>query len=622
MNLKNRIVVTASLMAIIIASAGFISGLLKTDNAQKSYNELAINGSQQLWDLIILNQFEQMSPNIKLITRDRNLKKAIAKDDLAVINENAGTAYNLLSGQELISSMKLTDRQGKILFDATDTSQLSKINALSLQAIEQKKNVTSITLNAKGQLQTELAFPITQRGKVIGAGAFTLTLDNAVAALKQRQNSQIYISDNNHQLLSFSNVDLNHELETLELPFTQSKHLILEHGENIFSVTILPLNNFKQELLGNIIMLTDKTQSFQSQQNINVTAISLLIIISIISVAFIFWFLGQSLNPLHSISKSLKAVSEGDLTVTIEQSTRNDEIAEIQQAIGNTVQKLHALISQITPVVSEVNDSSEVLTQAMQSNQDNITRQQQNIEQLQNATLGVETAIGNISQYSEQVTQRSQETDKALENGSQIIHQTINAIKKIAAQVEHSSTVINKLSSDTDSITSILDVIKSIAEQTNLLALNAAIEAARAGEQGRGFAVVADEVRSLAGKTQESTQEIEQTIEQLRASADSAVSEMTSSHKQVQNCVDLANKTEESLAIITPKMAEINQNNIEINHSISEQRNAIEGINQNISTISQLSENNVEKNSEAVSISENLKQLSDKLDALIEQFKV
>ncbi len=622
MSLKNRIVLTASIMAIIIASAGFISGLLKVDNAQQRYNELAINAHQQLWDLITLNQFALMSPNIKLITRDRKLKKAIAKGDQAVINDNAGTAYNLLFGQELISSMQLMDKNGKILFDASDSSQVSRINELSLKAIDQKQNITSLTLDAKGRLQTELAFPITQRGKVIGAGAFTLTLDNAIAALKQRQNSQIYIADNNHQLQSFSNVDLSHELETLELPFSQGNHLILEHGENIFSVTILPLKNFKQDLLGNIIMISDNTQSFQSQQNINITAISLLVIISIISVAFIFWFLGQSLNPLHSISQSLKAVSEGDLTVAIEQSKRNDEIAEIQQAIGNTIQKLHALISQVTPVVSEVNDSSEVLTQAMQSNQDNITRQQQNIEQLQNATLGVETAIGNISQYSEQVSQRSQETDEELEKGSQIIHQTINAIKKIAVQVENSSTVINKLSSDTDSIAGILDVIKGIAEQTNLLALNAAIEAARAGEQGRGFAVVADEVRSLAGKTQESTLEIEQTIEQLRASAVSAVSEMNNSQKEVENCVALANKTEESLAIITPKMAEIKHNNIEINHSITEQRNAIEGINQNISTISQLSENNVEKNSEAVTISKNLKQFSDRLDSLVEQFKV
>ncbi len=622
MSLKNQIVMTASIMAIIIASAGFISGFLKVDNAEQRYNELAVNGNQQLWDLITLNQYTLMAPNIKLITRDRKLKKAIAKGDQTVIKENAVTAYNLLAGQELISSMQLMDKQGKILFDASDSSQISKINDLALQAIEQKKNITSITRNTKGQLQTELAFPITQRGKVIGVGSFSLLLETAIDALKQRQHSQVYIVVNPDQLLSFSDVDLSQELKALKLPVTESRHVILEHKKSIFSVTILPLRNFKQDLLGNIIMITDNTQSFQSQQNINITAISLLVIISIISVTFIFWFLGQSLNPLHSISQSLRAVSDGDLTVEIEQSTRNDEIAEIQQAIGNTVSKLHALISQITPVVSEVNTSSEILTQAMQSNQSNITQQQQNIEQLQNATLGVETAIGNITQYSEQVSYRSQETDEELEKGSQIIHQTIDAIKKIATQVENSSTVINKLSSDTDSITSILDVIKGIAEQTNLLALNAAIEAARAGEQGRGFAVVADEVRSLAGKTQESTQEIEQTIEQLRASAISAVSEMNSSHKEVQNCVKLANKTEESLAVITPKMAEIKHNNIEINHSITEQRTAIEGINRNISTISRISESNVEKNSEAVNISKNLKQLSDKLDALTEQFKV
>lgn len=621
MNLKNRIVLTASAMAIIIASAGFISGFLKVETAEHRYNELAINANQQLWDLITLNQYSLMEPNIKLLTRDRKLKKAIAKGQQDVIKENADTAYNLLSGQELISSMQLMDKQGKVLFDTAIPPTLSAINQLSLQAIKQKKNVTSITRNSKGLLQTELVFPITQRGKVIGAGSFTLNLNNAITSLKERQHSQVYLSVHPDQLQSYSDIDLSHELKSIKLPLKESLHRIIKHQKNIYSVTILPITNFKGDLLGNIITISDNTDSFQSQQSINIAAISLLIIISIISVAFIFWFLGQSLNPLHSISQALKAVSEGDLTVKIEQSTRKDEIAEIQQAIDNTINKLHTLISQISPVVSEVNHSSDVLTRAMQSNQSNINQQQHNIEQLQNATLGVESAITTIAQHSEQVSQRSQETDEELEKGSQIIHQTIDSIKKIATQVENSSSVINKLSTDTDSITSILDVIKGIAEQTNLLALNAAIEAARAGEQGRGFAVVADEVRSLAGKTQESTLEIEQTIEQLRNSALSAVNEMSGSHKEVQNCVALANKTEKSLDMITPKMAEIKQNNIEINHSISEQHGAIEGINQNISTISQISENIVEKNSEAVSINDKLKQLSDNLDSMIEQFK-
>ncbi|MDX2505983.1 MAG: methyl-accepting chemotaxis protein [Gammaproteobacteria bacterium] len=622
MNLKNRIVLTVIIMAAVIVSAGFISSYLKSDNSESRFNELTINANQQLWDLIILNEFAKMEPNIKIITRDRDLKKALKNNTLDIIKDNAVTAFDILEGQKVINNLQLLDNKGTILYDATEESSLSSTNQLSLVSIKQKKNITAISRNAKGKLQVELIFPVTQRGKIIGAGSYSHYLNNSIAALRKRQNSHIYLVDQAAQLESYSDIDLHNEISELSLPFKQSKHLLIKKSGKVYSTTILPIKTVHNELSGNLITLVDTTNSYNAQQTINISAVLLLLIISTIAIIFIYWFLSRSLKPLHFISTSLTAVSEGDLTIAIEQSPRNDEIAEIQRAIANTIYKLHELVSRITPLVSEVNNSSELLAQTMQTNQNNIKQQKNNIEQVSNAALGVGSAVANISQYSEQMSSHSQETDEELGKGSSIIHQTIGSIKKIASQVENSANVIKKLSIETESIVSILDVIKGIAEQTNLLALNAAIEAARAGEQGRGFAVVADEVRALAGKTQESTQEIEQMIERLRSGANSAVQEMENSRTEVQSCVDLANKTETSLAIITPKVAEIKNSNIHINHSIIEQKEAIEGINKNIATVSQISENNVAGLLEAVNISVNLKQLSEQLDAMIVQFKV
>ncbi|MCU7798747.1 MAG: HAMP domain-containing protein [gamma proteobacterium symbiont of Lucinoma myriamae] len=622
MNLKNRIVITVIIMAVVIVSAGFISGYLKMYKSEGRYDELAINNNQQLWDLIVLNQIISMEPNIKTVTRDRKLKKAVAAKDVSFIQENASTTFNALEGQEVISNMQLIDADGKILFNAIDKSAISSINQLSQLVIKQKKNSSSVSKNSKGELQTELVFPITQRGKIVGAGSFSLTIAKAIDSLKKRLNAQVYISDLAGNLESYSDVELEVELKQYSLPDEQAKHLILQNSGKVYSTTILPMKSVNNELLGSLIIIIDNTESYNAQQTINVTAILLLLFISIAAVVFIYWYLGKALKPLRSISKSLTAVSQGDLTVNIEPGTRNDEIAEIQKAIANTIVNLHDLVSEITPLVYEVNNSSEILAQTMQSNQNNIDQQKNNIEQVSNAAIGVQTAVSNISQHSDQMTNHAQETNVELGKGSEIIHQTINSIKKIAQRVKKSETVIDNLSKETESIGSILDVIKGIAEQTNLLALNAAIEAARAGEQGRGFAVVADEVRTLAGKTQESTQEIEQMIELLRSGVGAAVVEMKSSSVEVQSCVELANETEASLGIITPKVAEIETSNIEINHSIVEQKDAIEGINRNISTISEISENNVEKNQEAVNISKNLKQLSDKLDKMIVQFKI
>jgi len=622
MNLKNKIVVTVIIMVFIIVGAGVISSNLTMNEAESRYNEMAIKSNQQLWHLIALNQYIEMEPNIKTITRDRKLKNAVSKKDVKAIQESAYTTFNSLLGQEVISNLQLTDNQGNILFNATDKSILGSTNSLSVKAIETKKNQSSITLDSEGSLQAELVFPITKRGKVIGTGSFSIKLDKGIAVLKKGQNSEVYIASDSGELLSYSKVDISDELNELALPLKEARNIAVKHSGKIYSTAIVPIIGFDNKLLGNFITLVDNTESYSSQQVIDITAIVILILITIVSIISISFYLGNALKPLSSISKSLTAVSEGDLTVIIEQSKGNDEIAEIQKAIANTITKLHGLVSQITPLVFEINNSSEQLTNAMETNQSNIYQQEDNINQVSDAALGVEQGISQIAQNSVQMMNHSQETNVELGKGVQIIHKTIESIKSISDEVNKSEAVINQLSKETESIDSILSVIKGVAEQTNLLSLNAAIEAARAGEQGRGFAVVADEVRTLAGRTQESTQEIEQMIETIRSGVTSAVDKMKNSSSEVQNCVELANQTELSLGAITPKVSEIESNSIVVNQSISEQKATINSINANINTISKLSENNVTGNAEAVSIGNNLKSLSDDLDEMIVQFKI
>ncbi len=622
MNLKNKIVITVIFMVFVIVGAGVISSNLTMNESDNRYNAMALKSNEQLWHLIALNQYIEMEPNIKTITRDRKLKNAIGKKDIKLIEENAFTTFNSLFGQEVISNLQLTDDSGKILFNAVDENIIGSTNELALKAIEEKKNQTSITLNSENNLQAELSFPITKRGKVIGSASFSIKLDKGISVLKKGQNSEVYIVRPSGELLSYSNIDLSQEFNEFSLPRTEAKNTKIRHAGKIYSTAIIPIRGFDNQLLGNFITIVDNTESYSSQQTIDITAIVILILITTVAIVFISLYVGRALQPLSAISKSLTAVSEGDLTVFIEQSENNDEIAEIQKAIANTITKLHGLVSQITPLVFEINNSSEQLTNAVETNHSNIYKQEDNIKQVSDATLGVEQGISEIAQNSAQMMNHSQETNIELGKGVQIIHRTIESIKLISDEVHKSEAVINKLSKETESIDSILSVIKGVAEQTNLLALNAAIEAARAGEQGRGFAVVADEVRTLAGKTQESTQEIEQMIETIRSGVISAVEKMKNSSSEVQNCVDLANQTELSLGTITPKVSEIESNSIVVNQSISDQKSTIESINKNINMISQLSENNVAGNAEAVNIGNNLKSLSDDLDAMIVQFKI
>jgi methyl-accepting chemotaxis protein len=342
-----------------------------------------------------------------------------------------------------------------------------------------------------------------------------------------------------------------------------------------------------------------------------------------IFLSAVLFFVSRGIN--RSVGDSLEKIkfvsSELDLTHNVIVEGR-DEISHISGALRDMIEAFRDTVKTSQLVATTTSSESSKLAGV-------VSKLASNGDIADARIKDINVLVTEVGERLDAVEGASITVSEDLSNTTAMLDDFVNKLGAVISDIESGSVrqqeLVQKVSSLTEqakNIKDVLSIIGDIADQTNLLALNAAIEAARAGEQGRGFAVVADEVRALAGKTQESTQEIEQMIERLRSGARSAVGEMDKSRSEVQSCVELANKTEESMAIIIPKVAEIKNSNIEINHSIIEQKDAIEGINKNIATISEISDNNVEGNSKAVSISENLKQLSDQLDAMIIQFKV
>ena len=336
-----------------------------------------------------------------------------------------------------------------------------------------------------------------------------------------------------------------------------------------------------------------------------------------------FLFLQMIRRRLADLADKFNDVStgDGDLQRRIDVKG-SDGIDVLGRIFNGFIEKLQSIMSQIVSDSSNLVDVASHLNTISASSNQSAIQQQAQIEQVATAMNEMSATATEVATNARLAADSAQSADQDVNSGMEIVSQTVSSINSLASEVEKANEVIRTLQSDSEKIGIVFDVIKGIAEQTNLLALNAAIEAARAGEQGRGFAVVADEVRTLASRTQESTEEIQKMIERLQSGANDAVDVMEESHIQARNSVDQASKTGDALQKITSAVNTINQMNLQISNAAEQQTAVAHEIDVNLNQINQASHESVSNASEASQESENLNQLASHLQELMQQFKV
>jgi methyl-accepting chemotaxis protein len=346
--------------------------------------------------------------------------------------------------------------------------------------------------------------------------------------------------------------------------------------------------------------------------------------ITVAILLFLSWSTVSSIGiALNSLLFSLKDIAsgDGDLTKRIEKKS-NDELGDVVDWFNQFVDKLHNSISNVVSSIQPLTSLSADLG-ALTSETLTITGNQNKATEA--VSIVVEEMVSSVqavSSHASSASEAANDADKAAKDGREIVNKTVESINGLAQEVERAGEVIRKLEADTENVGTILDVIKGIAEQTNLLALNAAIEAARAGEQGRGFAVVADEVRTLASRTQDSTQEIQKVIEKLQTAARSAVEVMGQSKQRAQTSVEQAAQTGESLAAITERVEAINHMNMQIVSAAEEQKRAAYSIKENVIGIKETSESAMQSIQKVEVASSSLVDISSNLQAVTGEFKV
>lgn len=355
---------------------------------------------------------------------------------------------------------------------------------------------------------------------------------------------------------------------------------------------------------------------------LNGVMVSASLVMLLVLVA-VLWLVKKLIAPVYQMRHMMQQIAEGagDLTQTLPVNT-SDEIGDIARAFNQMMQTLRSLISDVQGATHQIASAAEQQSQVTERSMQLVNEQRSQAEQVAAAVHEMAAASHQVSQNTVSATEAAHEGRASAERGEGVVRQEMGAIHQLAEEIEQAAGVIRELDHHSQEIGSVLQVIRDIAEQTNLLALNAAIEAARAGEQGRGFAVVADEVRNLANRTQEATKDIERTVDILQKGAAQAVEVMTRQQKEAHKDARMAEKVIAALGDINAAIQRIEDMNVQVSSAAEEQSAVAEEIDQNVTLINQGVQEIAAGAEQSTQASQSLAQLAEGLRTLVGRFRV
>lgn len=509
---------------------------------------------------------------VNALGRQRMLSQAMAK---------AVLGYGIFSGEK----------------ESSGNNKLSQKILSANEEFNQAKEIFSMTLNAVkqgGQYPADLKL---QKMK------FLERIDDKAS---QAKIVEIEASFNNFQNVVANLLDATDEAGEYSL---------------IFSAVMRQSNQLRKLSNDLVTIYTDIAN--QNNARIKHSCIGMVVVIMIMLLASAVFFKKTIINRISATLQNLQDIAkgDGDLTRRLNDGSR-DELGMLARSFDDFISKIHRLVGSIAVASQRLTDSAEQTANVANKAAETVNQQRGESEQLAAAITEMTATVAEVSRSANNAEHEAQNVEESMRSGLESVNSTVKGIQDLANEVDKATDVLGSLEAESDNIGSVLDVIKGIAEQTNLLALNAAIEAARAGEQGRGFAVVADEVRTLASRTQESTQEIQAMIERLQAGVKKAVNVMNESKSKVEYNVNQSHEAGEKLGAIGNAVATISHMNAQIAAATEEQSATTEEINRNVINIVNVASSNAENAELAEKATEELRRISSELDDLISQFRL
>lgn len=465
----------------------------------------------------------------------------------------------------------------------------------------------------------------------VAMAGFSKSLDDMVSLLngfRIEKTGFVYLMDGNGDIKIHKNDSIMGKQSIRDLIGAEASTLLTKQEFNLSRIMkdgqeIFIASHYIPSMEWFIVAEVPVAEVFESLHSSTQDIVMWIVVIITVFITLAILWSSSITNKLKELAHRFRELGdgEGDLTHRIEVEG-NDEIADLSKGFNSFVEKIHATVSEVVETGHVLHTTAENVALKATSTRDNSEMQRDQTLQVVTAMTQMGSTINEIAANAASAAQSASKSEVSTQEGRQTVIESRDAIMQLESDLVQVSHVVEQLAGTTQDIGSILDVIRGISDQTNLLALNAAIEAARAGEHGRGFAVVADEVRQLASRTSESTDEIQKMIDQLQTEAQHAVTAMEASHAVTARGVQSADTATDVLAGIALSITDISDMNTQVATATEEQSTVVYTINQNIEEINGINELTTATAQELADSSQQLNALSQRLDQLVGAFKV